>query len=72
MVRPIFGGIGGGAIGYMLQMKTRAPLTAGLMAGIALGIFNKRLENYKSKLLLIPLRLRNAVVQESQKIFKKF
>ena len=42
------------------------------MAGIALGIFNKRLENYKSQIVTkIPLRLRNAVVQESQKIFKR-
>ena len=49
MVRPIFGGIGGGAIGlYATDENSDAPLTAGLMAGIALGIFNKRLENYKA------------------------
>ena len=73
MVRPIFGGIGGGAIGlYASDEDSDAPLTAGLMAGIALGIFNKRLENYKSQIVTkIPLRLRNAVVQESQKIFKR-
>ena len=73
MVRPIFGGIGGGAIGlYATDENSDAPLTAGLMAGIALGVFNKRLDNYKSKIVpKLPKKLKTAALEESEKIFKR-
>ena len=69
MVRPLVGATAGGAVNlyYTDGAGSDSSLLYSMGVGAALGIFSKRLENYKPG---IPVALKKVVEDESEKIFK--